>query len=122
MPGHIIKHYREVKNYSQKYVASRLGISQNAYSKIENNITQLTVHHIKELSKILDVPITDFLKDDFEIHKPMVIPRVVTKTDLLEKLEMIKRKLEAKHATKNENYVVMMSLIVAADHSLSQIH
>ena len=70
MPGHIIKQYRELKNYSQKFVASRMGISQNAYSKIENNITQLTVHHVKELSRILEVPITDLLKDDFEIHRP----------------------------------------------------
>ena len=122
MPGHIIKHYREVKNYSQKYVASKMGISQNAYSKIENNITQLTVHHIKELSKILEVPITDFLKDDFEIHKPLVLARVVTKADLLEKVQVLNKKLEAKHALKHESYVVVMSLITAAEHSLSLVH
>ena len=122
MPGHIIKHYREVKNYSQKYVASKLGISQNAYSKIENNLTQLTVHHIKELSKILEVPITDFLRDDFEIHKPLVIPRVVTKADLADLLQALSKKLEAKHVTKHESYIVMMSLISAADHSLSLVH
>ena len=122
MPGHIIKHYREVKNYSQKYVASKLGISQNAYSKIENNLTQLTVHHIKELSKILEVPITDFLRDDFEIHKPLVIPGVVTKADLADLLQALSKKLEAKHATKHESYIVMMSLISAADHSLSLVH
>ena len=122
MPGHIIKHYRELKNYSQKHVAARMGISQNAYSKIENNITQLTVHHIKELSKILEVPITDFLKDDFEIHKPIVIPRVVTKTDLAERIQTLQKKLEAKHASKHENYVVVMSLLTAADHSLSLVH
>ena len=95
MPGHIIKHYREVKNYSQKYVASKLGISQNAYSKIENNLTQLTVHHIKELSKILEVPITDFLRDDFEIHKPLVIPRVVTKADLADLLQALIKNVQA---------------------------
>ena len=122
MPGHIIKHYREVKNYSQKYVASKLGISQNAYSKIENNLTQLTVHHIKELSKILEVPITDFLRDDFEIHKPLVIPRVVTKADLADLLQALRKKLKAIHATKHESYIVMMSLISAADHSLSLVH
>ena len=122
MPGHIIKHYRELKNYSQKYVASRMGISQNSYSKIENNITQLTVHHIKELSKILEVPITDFLKDDFEIHKPVVISKVVTKSDLAESLQSLNRKLEAKHATKHESYIVIMSLISAAEHSLSLVH
>lgn len=122
MPGHIIKHYRELKNYSQKYVASKMGISQNAYSKIENNITQLTVHHIKDLSRILEVPITDFLKDDFEIHKPVVLPRVVTKSDLSAQLLLLHKKLESKHATKHESYMVMMSLIAAADHSLALVH
>jgi transcriptional regulator with XRE-family HTH domain len=51
MPGTVIRKYREMRNFSQKYVAAKLGISQNAYSKIENNITQLTVQHVKELSK-----------------------------------------------------------------------
>jgi transcriptional regulator with XRE-family HTH domain len=122
MPGHIIKHYREGKNYSQKYVAAKMGISQNAYSKIENNITQLTVHHIKELSKILEVPITDFLKDDFEIHKPVMIPRVVTKADLIAMVRVLESKLEAKHVTKHDSYIVTMSLIAAADQSLSLVH
>jgi transcriptional regulator with XRE-family HTH domain len=122
MPGHIIKHYRELKNYSQKFVASKLGISQNAYSKIENNITQLTVHHIKELSKILEVPITDFLKDDFEIHKPVLIPGVITKTELTEMAQKLNKKLETKQANRHESYIVVMSLLVAADHSLNLVH
>lgn len=122
MPGHIIKYYRELKNYSQKYVATKMGISQNAYSKIENNLTQLTVHHVKELSRILEIPITDLLRDDFEIHKPLVIPRAVTKADLVTMLQELNKKLETKHANRHESYVVIMSLIAAADHSLSLVH
>ncbi len=122
MPGHIIRHYREVKNFSQKYVASKMGISQNAYSKIENNITQLTVHHVKELANILEVPITHFLKDDFEIHKPVAIPRAATKTDLVEMVQALNKKLETKTAHKHESYIVVMSLIAAADQSLSLVH
>lgn len=122
MPGHIIKHYREVKNYSQKYVAAKMGISQNAYSKIENNITQLTVHHVKELSKILEVPVTDFLKDDFEIHKPFAIPGVVTKSHVLQSLKSLEEKVEAKHASSHESYVVVMSLIMAADSAVNIVH
>jgi transcriptional regulator with XRE-family HTH domain len=122
MPGHIIKRYREIKNFSQKYVAAKMGISQNAYSKIENNITQLTVHHIKELSKILEVPVTDFLKDDFEIHKPFAISRTVTKSDLLATLKSLNHKLDSKHSAKHESYVVVMSLLIAADSSLNIVH
>lgn len=122
MPGLVIKKYREMRNFSQKYVASRMGISQNAYSKIENNITQLTVHHIKELSKILDVPIADLLRDDFEIHRPLTIPHTVTKADLLKQLEDLRHKIESRHVTKHHGYLVAMSMIVAADSAVSVIH
>lgn len=122
MPGHIIKQYRELKNYSQKFVASRMGISQNAYSKIENNITQLTVHHVKELSRILEVPITDLLKDDFEIHRPAAIPRVVLKADVAAMLQALQQKLESRHAARHDGYIVTMSLLIAADQSLRGVH
>lgn len=111
-----------MRNYSQKFVASKMGMSQNSYSKIENNITQLTVHHVKELSKILDVSISDLLNDDFEIHKPFVIPRSVTKADLLEHVGRLQKIVADKHVTKHDSYLVAMSLIVAAEGALSSVH
>lgn len=124
MPGHVIKKYREMRNYSQKYVAAKLGISQNAYSKIENNITQLTVHHVKELSQILEVPITDLLKDDFEIHKPIAIPPVVTKADLLAHIEILQKKVQEKRALKHDGYMIALSLIIiiAAENFVGIVH
>ena len=121
MPGHIIKRYREMRNFSQKYVAAKMGISQNSYSKIENNITQLTVHHIKQLSSILEVPISDFLRDDFEIHKPITIPGSITRSELIDTIKLLQKKLEAKSTVKHENYLVVMSLLAAADSSLSLV-
>lgn len=122
MPGYVIKKYREMRNYSQKYVSAKMGISQNAYSKIENNLTQLTVHHIKELSKILEVPVTDLLKDDFEIHKPVAIPRSVTKADLLAHIEILKKKLHEKHTLKHDGYMIALSLVAAAENAVGIIH
>ena len=122
MPGTVIRKYREMRNFSQKYVASKMGISQNAYSKIENNITQLTVQHIKELSKILDIPITDLLKDDFEIHKPISIPSSVSKADLLQHVDSLKQKIEGKHASKHHSYIIAMSLVLAAENSIGSAH
>src|SRR5690349_20175751 len=109
MPGHIIRKYRELKNYSQKYVAAKLGVSQNAYSKIENNITQLTVHHVKELSRILETPVTDLLNDDFEIHKPIPITGSVSKAEVLAELDLLRSKLEKKQPLKHLGYLVAMS-------------
>lgn len=122
MPGHIIKKYREIKNYSQKHVASKMGISQNAYSKIENNLTQLTVHHIKQLSKIFEVPVTDLLKDDFEIHKPIGLPGHVTKKDLLTHIESLNKTVLSKHALKHESYIVAISLVIAAENAMHVVH
>jgi transcriptional regulator with XRE-family HTH domain len=122
MPGLVIKKYREMRNYSQKYVASKMGLSQNAYSKIENNITGLTVHHVKELSRILEVPIADLLKDEFEIHKPFVLPRTVTKTDLLNHVSILQKIIQDKQALKHDGYIVAMSLIIAAEGTLGSVH
>jgi transcriptional regulator with XRE-family HTH domain len=118
MPGTVIKKYREMRNYSQKYVASRMGISQNAYSKIENNITQLTVHHVKQLSRILDLPVTDLLKDDFEIHKPLVVPHTVSRSDLVKEIEQLRQKIEALPAARHHSYIVALSLLRATENSL----
>ena len=122
MPGTVIRHYREMRNYSQKWVASQMKISQNAYSKIENNITQLTVHHVKQLSKILDVPVLDLLKDNFEIHKPMIVPKVVTKDDLLEHVDLLKERVKDKSASKHDQYLVALSLIMAAENAVNAAH
>lgn len=111
-----------MRNYSQKYVASKLGMSQNAYSKIENNITQLTVHHVKEISKILEISITDLLNDDFEIHKPFAIPRTVTKETLVTHVQKLQKIILEKQAVKHDSYIVALSLIVAAESSLGSAH
>ncbi len=123
MPGVVIRKYRELRNFSQKYVAAKMGISQNAYSKIENNVTQLTVHHIKQLSEILGISMTDLLNDDFEIHKPLFTHnKAIYKEDLIQMLDLIKQKLETKHALKHDSYLVSMTLLASVDNIVTHIH
>ena len=123
MPGTVIRQYREHKNYSQKYVAAQMGISQNAYSKIENNLTNLTVHHVNQLSQILQVPITDLLKDEFEIHKPTLLSsKAVHKEDVIRLLDHIKQKLQSKHAARHESYLISMSLLSSVDNLVSHVY
>lgn len=123
MPGTVIKHYRERKNLSQKHVADQMGISQNAYSKIENNLTQLTVHHVKQLARILEIPITDLLKDEYEIHKPLFpANRNITREDLVIMLDHLKEKLEHKHVKKHDSYLISMSLLSSVDSLISHVH
>ena len=56
-----IKKVREGKNYSQTYLAERLGISQKAYSKIENGETKLSVDHLLKISEVLEVSVNELL-------------------------------------------------------------
>jgi len=70
MPGCIIKKLRQTKHLKQHTVAKEMGITQAAYSKIENGLTELTIKHCRMLSKIMDVNVYDYLSDDFEITRP----------------------------------------------------
>jgi len=55
-----IKAQRNSKNYTQAYVAGELGISQNAYSKIESGVSVLTLETLLRLSYIFDIDILMF--------------------------------------------------------------
>lgn len=123
MPGSVIRKYRELRNYSQEYVAGKMGISQNAYSKIENNITQLTVSHIRQISAILEVSIMDLLKDDFEIrHGSDIQMESVTKDALLHNLDQIRKKIESRSPQKHEFYPVIMALLQSVDMTIGNVH
>ena len=50
-----IRKLRLKKDYSQEYMASRLGISQKAYSKIERGETALNHERLYQIAKILEV-------------------------------------------------------------------
>jgi transcriptional regulator with XRE-family HTH domain len=123
MPGTVIRKFREMRNYSQEYVAGKMGISQNAYSKIENSITQLTVSHVSQISAILEVSIMDLLKDDFEIrHGSGMQMESVTKEALLHNLEQIKKKIKSRGPEKHEFYPVVMALLQSVDMTIENVH
>jgi transcriptional regulator with XRE-family HTH domain len=50
-----IKHLRELKNFTQEYMAQQLGLTTRAYSKIESGETQLTINRLNQISNILEV-------------------------------------------------------------------
>ena len=67
MIGLKIKRIREDRKLSQLFVAEKLGISQNAYSKLENNISKLTIDRLKDIAKILEVPDEELLNNETNI-------------------------------------------------------
>ncbi len=61
MNGSLIRKYRIQNEFSQEYLASRLNICQEAYSKIELNKTELTLKRLYQLASIFEIPITDLI-------------------------------------------------------------
>ena len=53
-----------IKGYSQEYMAFRLDISQNAYSKLERGETKLTVRRFYEIAEILEISIDNLLPEN----------------------------------------------------------
>lgn len=56
-----VRHRRIALNYSQEYLAAKLKISQNTYSKTELNNSKLTVERLLEICAILDVDVKDVI-------------------------------------------------------------
>ena len=61
-----IRKIREYRNYTQEYLAMKLGISQNAYSKIELGYTRITLERLIQVSQILDVETVDLISGNSE--------------------------------------------------------
>ena len=50
-----LKLYREKRNFSQDFVAERIGITQPLYNKIENGSREMTINTLVKITKILDI-------------------------------------------------------------------
>ena len=63
MIGNKIKNIRELKNFTQEYMAEKLDISQAAYSKMEKGDTKISQDKLNKIAEILEInpdDITDF--------------------------------------------------------------
>ena len=52
------------RQYSQSYLAQRMGMTQKAYSKIETGETKLTVYHLIQIGEILEVGINELINPE----------------------------------------------------------
>lgn len=59
-----IKSIRELKNYTQEYMADQLGVTQAGYSKIEKGKTILSYEKLVEIARILEVSVEDVISFD----------------------------------------------------------
>ena len=59
-----IRKIREYRNYTQEYLAAKLHISQNAYSKIELGHTRITVERLFHIAVILETDPVAIISSD----------------------------------------------------------
>lgn len=53
--GHKVKKVRELRNFTQEFMADKLGIAPASYSRIENGQTKMDFSRLQEIALILDV-------------------------------------------------------------------
>jgi len=59
-----IRIIREAKGFSQDYVATKLKVTQQAYSAMENNPENMTLKRLKDLCTVLDVDLVTLLGEE----------------------------------------------------------
>ena len=64
--GTKIRNLRELKDYTQEYMASSLGITQSTYAKIEKNETPISLSRLDEIAKVLEIDPLNILTFDKE--------------------------------------------------------
>jgi transcriptional regulator with XRE-family HTH domain len=69
-----IRILRRNREYSQEYMALMLHISQNAYSRLENGKTPITLDRYYEVCQILQIKPSELL-DMVEMPKPKAVWR-----------------------------------------------
>jgi len=62
--GQKVKKLRELKNYTQEYMAAQLEMSVGNYSKIERDEIPLTLERLQKISEVLSVNYLDLLNFD----------------------------------------------------------
>jgi len=61
-----IRKIREFRDYTQDYLAAKLNISQNAYSKIELGYSSITVVRLIHIAEILEIDLAALVSKSSE--------------------------------------------------------
>ena len=64
---------RKIKGFSQEYVAEKLHVSQNLYSKIERGEKKVTLNELEKICKILEITLHQLQNfDPFQEFKELI--------------------------------------------------
>ncbi len=63
-----IRKRRNEMQYSQEYMASKLGISQPAYANLENEETKINIKRLEKIAEILEIEIADLIDGNTTVN------------------------------------------------------
>jgi transcriptional regulator with XRE-family HTH domain len=67
MLGKKISKIRHLKGFTQEYVANKIGLSQQAYSRIESNETKLDTERLQKIADLFGVTTQEIERFDTDI-------------------------------------------------------
>lgn len=84
--GGNIRKWRNLKGIKQKQLANALDLSEAAISNIENNLTDVTLSQLEDISMGLDVPVEQLFCDPQETYsnaakQPLALPHAAPEAD-----------------------------------------
>lgn len=56
-----VRKLRELKNFTQEYMAHRLNVSQATYSRLEKDDAYLTIAQLQKIAEILEIKVEDLI-------------------------------------------------------------
>ncbi|MCL2290466.1 MAG: helix-turn-helix domain-containing protein [Bacteroidetes bacterium] len=66
--GNNIKNIRELRNFSQEYVATEVGVSQSTYARIEGGTTIPKIDRLQRIADVLEVDLSTLLSTTNIFH------------------------------------------------------
>jgi|SRR5690554_6925736 len=107
--GKKIKQLRELKNYSQEYMAKNLNMSIPGYGRIERNEVDVSIERAHQIANVLGISITELISFDekyvfnnyAQTTNGLVVNSELHQTEnivLKELVDFLKKQLEEKDA------------------------
>ena len=66
--GNNIKQIRELKNFTQEYVADEIEVSQSTYSRIENGTAPIKIDTLQRIAEVLEVDLNTLISTNNVFH------------------------------------------------------
>lgn len=95
-----IRVLREIKGFSQEYVASKLEMTQSGYAKIEAGKSNVTMQKLVEIAEVLEVDVKDLLANNQKHFYSFQHNQVVNATHSIENLHMENKEIYEKMIAK----------------------